>query len=384
MDVKKLMEEMDRLRAIVAGWQSAAAVEKIERDMALDKLKALYEEISFGGPAVRAEDVPQPVAAAVAQEPVAARPEEVSVAVPAAVTEIAEIPAPISSAPQQAAEAAACEAPAAYGEVAARIPGEDADELSAPVAPADPAGGMPVASVAEAFSPQESYVAPVGTETPVAVPEPEVPFGHGTPSAAAPAFEQKLFDDDRMARIRKDKQVILSLYGDTPVVPVVPASAPTPVPPVSAPASVRPASAPVPTPAPAPAVQESFGSVQVPLAASVPGETHRKVLGEVIASGSEAMNDVLGRQTAHEDVASRLQSRGLGGDLRHSIGINDRFMLIRNLFDGDSEAYAAMIARLDGFADLDEALLFLQENYRWDPDNEGLQLLVDLLERKLG
>ena len=50
MDVKKLMEEIDRLRAIVAGWQSAAAVEKIERDMALDKLKALYEEISFGGP----------------------------------------------------------------------------------------------------------------------------------------------------------------------------------------------------------------------------------------------------------------------------------------------------------------------------------------------
>lgn len=370
MDVKKLMEEIDRLRAIVAGWQSAAAVEKIERDMALDKLKALYEEISFGGSADRTADVPQPVAVPVAQEPAAARPEEVSVAVPAAVTETTEMPAAVSSAPLQAEEAAACEASAVYGEVAARVPGEDADELSAPVAPTAPAGGMPVA---ETFPSQEPYVAPVGTETPVAVPEPEVPFEHGTSSAAAPAFEQKLFDDDRMARIRKDKQVILSLYGDAPVVPVVPASA-----------SVRPAAAPVPPPTPAPVAQESFGNVQVPPAASVPGETHRKVLGEVIASGSEAMNDVLGRQTAHEDVASRLQSRGLAGDLRHSIGINDRFMLIRNLFDGDSEAYAAMIARLDGFADLDEALLFLQENYRWDPDNEGLQLLVDLLERKLG
>ena len=38
MEVKKLMDELDRLRAIVAGWQHVVAVERIERDMALDKL----------------------------------------------------------------------------------------------------------------------------------------------------------------------------------------------------------------------------------------------------------------------------------------------------------------------------------------------------------
>ena len=39
--------------------------------------------------------------------------------------------------------------------------------------------------------------------------------------------------------------------------------------------------------------------------------------------------------------------------------------------------------RLDSFTDLDDALLYMQENFEWDPDSEGVQLLVDLLERKL-
>ncbi|MFQ8826456.1 MAG: hypothetical protein ACLR76_02200 [Alistipes sp.] len=58
-------------------------------------------------------------------------------------------------------------------------------------------------------------------------------------------------------------------------------------------------------------------------------------------------------------------------------------MLIRNLFGGDAAAYSAAIERLDGFTDLDDALLYMQENFEWDPDCEGVQLLVDLLERKL-
>ena len=46
-------------------------------------------------------------------------------------------------------------------------------------------------------------------------------------------------------------------------------------------------------------------------------------------------------------------------------------------------AYSATIERLDSFTDLDDALLYMQENFEWDPDSEGVQLLVDLLERKL-
>ena len=104
--------------------------------------------------------------------------------------------------------------------------------------------------------------------------------------------------------------------------------------------------------------------------------------GLLAGSGATAMNEVLGKQTLHADVASKIQ-QGIRGELRQHIGVNDRFMLIRNLFGGDAAAYSATIERLDSFTDLDDALLYMQENFEWDPDSEGVQLLVDLLERKL-
>lgn len=184
------------------------------------------------------------------------------------------------------------------------------------------------------------------------------------------SVEQQLFGDEQTVRPRMDKQVILSLYGDAPTQPTHPHN-PTP--------QARSYEAPHPAPpvaAPEPAGQNGPASDTA---------AHKKVLGETFANGNGvAMNEVLGKQTAHADVASKLQSQSISGDLRQCIGINDRFMLIRSLFNGNADQYAAAIAQLNAFTDLNDALLYIQENYQWDPDSEGVRLLVDLLERKLG
>ena len=70
--------------------------------------------------------------------------------------------------------------------------------------------------------------------------------------------------------------------------------------------------------------------------------------------------------------------------LRQHIGINDRFMIIRNLFGGSSEAFDTTMAQLNTFTDLDDALLYIQDHYNWNPDDDSVKLIVDLLERKLG
>ena len=38
---------------------------------------------------------------------------------------------------------------------------------------------------------------------------------------------------------------------------------------------------------------------------------------------------------------------------------------------------------LNEFDDLDECMIFIVENFRWNPDSEGAKLLVSLIERKL-
>ena len=45
-------------------------------------------------------------------------------------------------------------------------------------------------------------------------------------------------------------------------------------------------------------------------------------------------------------------------DLRRAIGINDKFLMIRDLFGGDAAAYEAAIGTLNGFDDFDECMIY--------------------------
>lgn len=69
--------------------------------------------------------------------------------------------------------------------------------------------------------------------------------------------------------------------------------------------------------------------------------------------------------------------------LRQSIGINDKFILLRDLFAGDNDYYESSITKLDEFDNLDEAMLYIYDNFRWSPNSEGARLLMELLARKL-
>lgn len=218
--------------------------------------------------------------------------------------------------------------------------------------------------------PTAEPVAETAPEAAVAVPSEEPVVAPAIEIETKVSVEQQLFGDEQTVRPRMDKQVILSLYGDAPTQPVHTYNNPAP----------QARSCEAPQPAPAVAAEPAGLNGQVPDTAA-----HKKVLGETFTNGNGvAMNEMLGKQTAHADVASKLQSQSISGDLRQCIGINDRFMLIRSLFNGNADQYAAAIAQLNAFTDLNDALLYIQENYQWDPDSEGVRLIVDLLERKLG
>jgi hypothetical protein len=69
-------------------------------------------------------------------------------------------------------------------------------------------------------------------------------------------------------------------------------------------------------------------------------------------------------------------------DLRKAISFNDKFYLIKELFRGDALAYETAITKLNTFESLDEALIYIQESYRWDASSTAAQLIVDLLQRR--
>lgn len=64
------------------------------------------------------------------------------------------------------------------------------------------------------------------------------------------------------------------------------------------------------------------------------------------------------------------------------LGINDRFLLANDLFGGDISALSESLAKLDELTSLDDVMIYIAENYKWDGDSEGAKLLYTLLQNR--
>ena len=103
------------------------------------------------------------------------------------------------------------------------------------------------------------------------------------------------------------------------------------------------------------------------------------VLGEVINHDVQTLADTI---APPHDIASELRRSEPVTDLRQAIGLNDKFLLIRDLFDGDGEAFGRAIDALNGFDNLDDCMIYIAEHYAWNPNSDGAKLMMELLERK--
>lgn len=127
---------------------------------------------------------------------------------------------------------------------------------------------------------------------------------------------------------------------------------------------------PEPTPAPKPEPIE----VETP---KEPQEVEQpKRIGDILGSKT-----TLADQMIKDDAPTTPFNRIT--DIRKAMGLNDRFLMIRDLFAGDAERFEATIDTINEFDDLDECMIYIVENFKWNPDSEGAKLLVSLIERKL-
>lgn len=115
-------------------------------------------------------------------------------------------------------------------------------------------------------------------------------------------------------------------------------------------------------------------------ASTVRDTSFRQVLGEVIGKSRPTIADTL--NVSAVGVGSVL-GREKVSSLRGSIGINDRYMFVRDLFGGDTEAYEKCIDALDGFASIEDAMLYIHDEYAWNSEDKSAAALCDMLAAKL-
>lgn len=97
----------------------------------------------------------------------------------------------------------------------------------------------------------------------------------------------------------------------------------------------------------------------------------------------ETLGDRLQHQEDHS-LAAKLQNRSVN-DLRSAIGINDKFLLVNELFGGSMEKYNKSIENLNDLKTLNGALIYMNElriDLAWNTSNEAYKKLLDLVHQK--
>uniref|UniRef100_UPI0032168120 hypothetical protein n=1 Tax=uncultured Draconibacterium sp. TaxID=1573823 RepID=UPI0032168120 len=67
--------------------------------------------------------------------------------------------------------------------------------------------------------------------------------------------------------------------------------------------------------------------------------------------------------------------------IQSAIGINDRYQYIRELFDGNSDLFLKAVTELDKMNSIQEAVNYLQQNYKWKKNDTSLKF-VTLVKRR--
>ena len=93
------------------------------------------------------------------------------------------------------------------------------------------------------------------------------------------------------------------------------------------------------------------------------------------------LNEVLAQYNNRFDISKKLQSRPLK-DISTAIGLNEKFLFIKELFNDNAALYQNTIDKLNNFTNFNEAVQFIDDYFEWVFDAEQVQKLLELVHRR--
>ena len=106
-----------------------------------------------------------------------------------------------------------------------------------------------------------------------------------------------------------------------------------------------------------------------------------EIIADKYQSSQNYINQAIASKQTREDLTTRMRSRPIS-DLRNSIGLNDKFLFIKEIFTGRPEKYNQCIDDLNKAASYEEALVIAKSKYSLDEKNEAVKKLLTLVKRK--
>jgi len=111
--------------------------------------------------------------------------------------------------------------------------------------------------------------------------------------------------------------------------------------------------------------------------------SEKKKDAEILAekfSAESSINENLAGQRG-KDMDTKLIGKPIDS-ISRNIGINDRFLIIRELLNGDSDRFINLMKSLEGAGNYHDAISLLEEEFSGSSEHEGVEILAGLVKRR--
>jgi hypothetical protein len=105
------------------------------------------------------------------------------------------------------------------------------------------------------------------------------------------------------------------------------------------------------------------------------------IVAEKYQTSQNYINQAIASKQTQKDLTTKLQSMPIA-DLRSSIGLNEKFLFIKEIFRGRPDIYSQCIDEINNASSYGEALEHLKGKYALDENNEVVKKLLTLVKRK--
>jgi hypothetical protein len=111
-------------------------------------------------------------------------------------------------------------------------------------------------------------------------------------------------------------------------------------------------------------------------------ERESSILADQFTQSASSLIEQLATIQTEEEIADILKTRPISS-LTEAIGINDRFLFIREIFNGNQEEYNMALSRLESAENIIDARAIIMSYTGDNNESEAVRQLLELVKRKL-
>ena len=352
MNIKLIKQEIATLSTLIASWEEDKSISAIERNLALGKLTSLYELIGFGGETAPTTNTETAAPAIAPVEDISEQNGEQEI----------EVEIIFADDEDENEDTASEDIAIEQEDENAQAQTEEVAEPAAESAPEVPQSEVIQHEDIATADNMTTYEEPAPTPTPAeeepeAVEQPQVERPQPR-TTRRPAMESLFGAEEIQRKPRSKHQRMMAIYGEAQ-------PKQDKVVDISKIFDMN-----------DDATFEVTANKPSPAAHAVTAEENTTLSDAITPAATLAESMAAPTALAEEIKSSQIKS------LYDGIGINDKFLMIRDLFNGDGDAYNEAIDTLDSLPSLEECMVHIIENYSWNPDIEGSKFIMKLLQRK--